>query len=428
MRTLVTLMRNWRLSPDALRALQERKLRRVVRHAYERVPYYRGLFQRSGLHPDDIHTLEDLPKIPVSYKQDLLASGAEELLTMGVRPEGCHITNTSGTTGQPMVVYTNAAESRLLRGLEVRGMHVIGRRWHDHTAVLGIAHTRPRPLHQRLGINRTSAILNHLPLEEQGRLLQTLQPDLLWAYPSILTAVLHRVQYRLGRLARPRLLITSSEMLDPWVRQQLEVDPGPELFNWYGCMEVGRIAFECPAHEGLHINADHVIVECLRERGPDGTGEPGTVVVTSLDSFTMPFLRYALGDTARILPQRCSCGSSFPLLDLVLGRNWDMIVLPDGTLYPPGVAGLALQGSDWIRHFRTVQERLDLLRVDLVVTRPASDGEWRCLHNRYRQLLGPEVEIEFRIVDEIVEPTTRLGTFVSRLPDWHQWAKAAVES
>ena len=425
--SLLQLMRNWRLSPDALRALQERKLRAVVRQAHDNVPYYRSLFRQTGLHPDDIGGLEDLQRIPVTFKDELRAAGVANAVASGTNLAACQIARTSGTTGEPFLAYTSSDEARLLRQLEVRGMLLIGRRPWDRTVVLANANPAHRPWHQHLGISRTDVLTSHLSVAEQAERLRELRPDVLWAYPARLTAVLHRVGYRLSRLAHPGLLITSGEALDPWVRERLLADGGPELFNWYGCMEVGRIAFECPAHQGLHVNADHVIVECLKEGRAVPSGEVGSVVITSLDAFTMPFLRYSLGDEARLLPQPCSCGSAFPLLQLMRGRSFDMVVLPSGNLLAPMALPTRLLSLDWVQQFRIVQESRDHLSVQLATRRPLSAGAVEDARLLCQQVLKEAMQVDIEIVTAFSDSMAGLNSFVSMLGDWHEVAKAAAQ-
>ena len=108
-----------------------------------------------------------------------------------------------------------------------------------------------------------------------------------------LVILLHCSGGSLGSVCRPRILITSAQVQHPEVIEAVRAELGLEVFNFYGALEVGRIAWECPAHEGLHINLDHLIVECLDE--PGGAPEAGTVVVTAIDRRAMPFLRYRLG-------------------------------------------------------------------------------------------------------------------------------------
>ena len=326
------LLHNRKLSPAELRALQERKLRAVVRYAYEQVPYYHSLFRSAGLAPEDIQTVEDLQHVPITTKEQLRAAGAEDITAQGVDCSSCLTLQTSGSTGKSFTICLTRGEARTRHLLEFRALLSMGLRPQDRLVVLGPERARPVRPHHRLGLYRTEVVSSLLTVDEQMQRLHRAQPTVLWGYPTVLRALLHRVDYRLSTLARPRALITSAEVFDEVMRDRLRVDLDMEMFNFYGAREVGRIAAECPAHEGLHVNADHVLLEGLEGDRPVGWGKSGGVVLTSLNAFAMPFIRYRLEDIGMLLKENCSCGSSFPLIAPPLGRDWDMIRLPSGKL------------------------------------------------------------------------------------------------
>lgn len=155
---LLTLLRNRTLSPAALRALQERKLRTVVRYAYDNVPYYHALFKSAGLSPEDIGTIEDLQYIPITTKEDLRATGVTQITARGINLDSCHAVHTSGSTGKPFTIYLTSSEARTRRLLEFRTLLSIGLRPRDRLAILGPEESYATRLHHRLGLYRTAVI------------------------------------------------------------------------------------------------------------------------------------------------------------------------------------------------------------------------------------------------------------------------------
>ena len=125
----------------------------------------------------------------------------------------------------------------------------------------------------------------------------------MYGFPSYLT--------RLGEVAegtiKPNFVFTSGEMLDGETRRAIERGFGAPVFDIYGCTELKEIAWECPAHEGYHINSDRVVVETLHADHSTGR-QDGALLVTSLYNFGMPLIRYQLGDTGRLIAASCSCG------------------------------------------------------------------------------------------------------------------------
>jgi phenylacetate-CoA ligase len=150
------------------------------------------------------------------------------------------------------------------------------------------------------------------------------------------------------------------------------------------------------------------------------------VVVTALNGFAMPLLRYTLGDTARLVPGRCACGSAFPLMELERGRNWDMIVLPSGNLVSPAVSQYVMRKHRWVDRFLLVQDDLERFRLFIVAQAKPAHGDLDEIHRRCTRFLEGPVELDIRLVDRIDEPADRAGSFVSRLPDWHETAQEAV--
>lgn len=117
----------------------------------------------------------------------------------------------------------------------------------------------------------------------------------------------------------------------PPYRAFLERIFGCPIYDQYGCGECGSIAFECSEHSGLHITSEHCIVEIVNENFEDAGYETGDIIVTDLDNYAMPFIRYKIGDRARLLEKKCACGLAHPLLFGIDGRSADTIVLKDGS-------------------------------------------------------------------------------------------------
>jgi len=409
------LLKNRRLSRDELTDLQNRKLREVTQHAYHNVPYYHELFNSVGLIPQDIRTAEDLKHIPITTRDDIRTAGVERMVANGVKLSSCNSVRTSGYTGKPLTAYITHSEAMTRRLLEFRGLNSIGFRPLDRLAVLGEKQRRPR-LHQRLGIYRSINISDTLPIEDQIQHLSSMQPTVLWAYPSSLRALLHFVNYRLSNLIRPRMLITSAEVFDEVMRERILNDLEIEIFNFYGAYEIGRIAAECPAHEGLHINADHVILECLDGDKAVELGKPGIVVLTSLNAIAMPFIRYRLGDICTLTENECSCSSSFPLIGTPQGRENDMIMLPRGKILPSPEIGSILKNFNGINQFRIIQESIDHFVIQLVFGEHPQNQILSKISSRVMEYLGEQVRIEIRLVDFIEEEEGKFRIFISKLP------------
>lgn len=412
---LRTLLRNRRLSADELNALQERKLAAIVHHAYDNTAYYRASFKSVGLAPDDIRRVEDLRHVPITTKAQLKAAGIANITAQGTDLAACVVTKTSGSTGTPFATYRTRREARTRHLVDFRALLSAGFRPRDRFLSLGPAWNPQPRLHDRLGLYRTLAISRLLPIDEQISRVKTIQPDVFWVYPTLLRALLHRLDDRLSAIARPRVLITGAEVFDDVLKDRVRADLDVEVFNFYGAIEVGRIAHECHAHMGLHVNSDNVVFECLNGDSPAQANQHGRAIVTSLTRFTMPIIRYHLEDRCMQLAHTCTCGSYFPLIGPPQGRNWDMIRLPSGHLVSPLTLNVFLRELDGIDQFRVIQERPDHLVVQLASKKTLAAASLTQLASQLKGHLREPVRVDIERVEYRREEAIKFKTFVSRL-------------
>lgn len=355
--------------------------------------------------------------MPLTTKADLRAAGDAALSsTLGSTARPLVTRGTSGSSGRPLATHRTPHEARRTTLRDFRALLRAGLGPRDRLAVLGPDRPRPTRVYERLGLYRQEVIRGSLSVDEQARRLRDFAPTVLWAYPTMLRSLLSRHGYRLSALARPRILITSAEVLDPVFRSQILRDRPVEIFNFYGAVEAGRIAAECRAHAGLHVEADALIVELLDGDRVVEPGEPGRVVLTNLDSYAMPMIRYDLGDLSAEVPAPCPCGWPTPLLEAPMGRNTDMVTLPDGSLVSATRLNFVLRDERDVLHFRFRQDRADCLEAELVFGRPPAPQELLDLRARLEAALGGQVRVDLRAVDQIVVESGKFKYLVSSLP------------
>ena len=408
------LRSNLVLTASELRALQDSKLRLLVEHAYRKVPYYRSLFNDAGLSPANIQSLDDLPRVPVSTREDLQSEAINRRVDQTLDFAQCLQRKTSGSSGKPLTVILTPGENRTRRMVQLRTLLAAGLRWNDRLVQLGFPVNRRPGLHERLGFFRTECLHRTLSPAKQYQRICEVNPSVLWAYPSALQAVCNHAGRPMNEWMRPRAVITSAEMLPPGLAQRIDDETGAERFDFYGCIEVGRIAYECAAHQGLHVNADQVILECVRNGQSVPPGEPGSVVVTALNAFSSPLIRYELGDIGRLLAEPCNCGSSFPLLGPVEGRTYELLVMPSGRTFTPLVVNYWIGEVSPGSHFRIIQHRPDHLEVLFV--NKEEDG-YRVsvrLREKFEREIKEPVRVDIRQVDSIPDDGLKYRTFVRR--------------
>ncbi|MBA3558527.1 MAG: phenylacetate--CoA ligase family protein [Gemmatimonadaceae bacterium] len=406
---LPSLLRHPRASREELLRFQSRQLRRVIANAYDKVPYYRRLFDQAGVYPGEIRTAADLARIPITTRRDLQKLPLEDRLARDVDPARLLIQPTSGSSGEPLVVRRTWWEQRVLGILRFRALQQCGVRFNDKLALVAFsAGQSPRKTAVQEFIAAMQLIKVHeihslLPAEAILAALEKIQPDILSGYPSSLAMLSKFVSSSGHPSIHPRLIISGAEVLTPLAAQQISEAFRAPVYDTYGSHEFGGIANPCNTTGGYHVFDDGVVLEVLRDGRPVAPGGQGTVVGTSLHAFAMPFIRYQLGDVVTRGSEGCACGQPFSTLSEIQGRMIDYFPLPDGrSLHPYEM--LKVFRSDayaWMYQYQVVQERRDRIVLRYVPRRRPSPDEENQVREGFIKLLGPGVDFALDGVDRM---------------------------
>ncbi|HEY8682483.1 MAG TPA: phenylacetate--CoA ligase family protein [Rhodanobacter sp.] len=409
------------LAPEQLAALQWTRLKQLLEHCYREVPYYRQQWRELGIAPADIHSLDDYARLPVLSKADIRLHG--EALKAESWRDRLSYKATGGSTGEPMRFgFTRESNDRrtavMWRGYEWAGS-CMGRR----TLFLwGGAVGEPGPmklLKDRL-YNAAFArhVLNSFSMTEANMAqfadaIDAYRPQVIVAYVGPLVRLAHWLLASGRRVCRPQSIIGAAEALHEFQRAILEEAFGCPAYNTYGCREFMLIASECEERDGLHVNADQLVVEL---RQPDAAGI-GEVVITDLFNYGMPFIRYVNGDMATAKAGVCGCGRGLPLLDRVDGRVLDAIRTPDGHVLPGEFFPHMLKDVPGLTRFQVVQRRLDQLDLSIVRGPAFDDASLAYIRRETAKVLGDSIELRCHFVDAIaLTPSGKLRVTVSELP------------
>lgn len=390
---------------ERVEAFQARRLRALVRHAYDRVPHYRRLFAGAGLDPDRVRTLADLPAIPLTSRDDLQRAPAAENVAQGFDLARLVLHRTSGSSGQPLDIRRTWFEDRLLQAWRLRVLGAFGFRLTDRraavvTARLGGHHA----WYTRLGLLPYEEVHCLLPPDEILSRLRAIRPDILRGYPGTLSWLAGFLTPEDRASIRPRLIATASETLTSDMRARIGEGFGAPVIDFYASHEFNLIAWECPAGGCYHFSDLTVIAEILKDGRPAEPGEDGELVGTALHSFAMPFIRFRLGDQVTRGEARCPCGASNSTLARVVGRVMDRFALRDGSsVHPYTLINPLLEHAPWLRRYQIVQERLDRIAVKVVpITGQAPTADALAV---FRQALvenlGAGVSVHVEVVSEI---------------------------
>lgn len=414
-RPIAALFQPWRVfsgqfrSPQELLALQTRKLRRLVRTAYENVPYYRRRFDACGLSPAGIQTIEDLKQIPITTKADLQACRTEEILDRGIAPETLSSEHSSGSTGQPFRVYYDPAYRCIRSLLFFRGLIAAGYRPGQKVQLV----TSPGKRHKPWLRWHYSSILD--PPERLLAELNHARPELLYGCKTALIRLAEHIRGARVPAHRPKRVISTAELLNSEDRALLEEEFAAPVFDFYGSTEMGLVGWECRAGGGFHLSADSVLVEFLPV---PGNAELSRMVMTNLDLKAMPLIRYESGDLGLPGPPgRCRCGRRLPKLHRVEGRQNDCLKTRDGRRISPYRLTCTMEKIPGILKYQVIQTGWDDFTVKLRAAEKLRLEAGAQVRKTMRSLLGAEIRLSLDFIMPMESAGARKFRVIeSRLP------------
>ena len=246
------------------------------------------------------------------------------------------------------------------------------------------------------------------------KIINSYKPDLIRGYAGALYELCRYAERKHIRLHRPKVVIAAAETLYNEMREAIEGRFQTKVYNFYGSRELGPIAGECS--EGLmHIFSFNNYVEILDRNNMrvDEEGAKGKIIVTNLHNYSMPFIRYEIGDIATVGPKKCKCGNLLPTLLHVDGRIIEHFVREDGTFVPGEffihVIGV-VHNKGFIRKFKVIQEDFKKIRILVIPEKKINNHIKENIENEIKMVMGQDVQIIWELVDDI--PKTSEGKFL----------------
>lgn len=350
---------------------QNRRLRHVVKHAFDHVPFYHVRIKEAGLRPEAIRTTEDLNKLPLITKDEIrknihLAISDEFDVR---RLKSCR---TSGSTGEPLFFYVSKSEDEYRKAKHLRANIRCGQQPLDRwvTIVSPIYFGQTSRLQRLFGVYAPRPISVFTETSDQLSMLSQIRPDILDGYSNSLLALAKEIRKKDIETVRPKFLLSGAELIDASSKQLVETAFSAPLYDQYGSAEFERLASQCTEKSGYHVDADSVVMQFVDKNGEEvAPGERGEIVCTSLFNYAMPFLRYVVGDIGALSTETdCPCGRKLPMIKVIEGRKNSLLVLQDGrTLVPFSIiaAIMTFKSYDKIEKFRLIQSKRDLLRLQV---------------------------------------------------------------
>ncbi len=353
-------------SREEILSIQNEKIVKQVKHAYENVKYYRDLMDEKGVKPEDIKGVDDIKKLPFLSKADLREAYPYGLL--GTDLKNCvRIQSTSGTTGKRVVAFYTQHDIDLWEECCARAIVAVGGSDEDVVQVCygyGLF-TGGAGLHG--GSHKVGSLT--LPMssgntERQIQFMMDLGSTILCCTPSYAAYIGETLAER-GYKPEDNKLKAGIFGAEPWteeMRHSIEKSLGIKAYDIYGLTEISGpgVAFECEAQSGMHINEDHFYVEVIDpETGevlPEGS--KGELVFTSLDKEAFPLIRYRTRDICVLSREKCSCGRTHVKMTKPMGRSDDMMIIRGVNVFPSQIETVLLN-EGYTPNYQIVVDRVN---------------------------------------------------------------------
>lgn len=419
-------IRGWEsFSPGEVESRQNERLERFLAHAHRVVPYYGPILEQAGVMTGAGVRLDRFTRVPL-LDRATLRRRYQDLLAVGRENRGAFKNSSSGSTGEPVHFiqdreykdWNQAVTATFDRwlGYEI-GLPQV-RLWgseRDVTAQAGTIRGRAG----RWLRNETWLSTFRMSPERMRRYVDDInrvKPIQIVGYVEGLNELARLIEREGLTVHAPTSVVTSAETLYRSARERISRVFRAPVINRYGSCEMGPVASESTRHEGLIVSAPTHYVEILRPDGsPAAPGEIGEIVITLLTNFSMPLVRYRVGDLGAWQPPTQSHSPAWPGLLEVFGRTSDVLIADDGTRIHSNSLLFIFDPLDFVSRFQIVQETTKKVIVSMILADSVPDpnrrfsGELDSIVDAFRRALGPGCEVVFDFVDEI--PQSASGKF-----------------
>jgi phenylacetate-CoA ligase len=410
-------MERW--DPGRIDEFKLENLKQLAHSAYAHVPLYRQLWDKAGVHPDDIKDLDDLSGFPIITKQILREAG-DLALDDRYPKKKLRKVRTTGSTGEPLTIYKDRAHQSWFIAAVFLRMKWAG--WEPGDRIMGLQLSKKRTLKTR--IEDRVFNIRRVPLGEFNEAFYNqfierailFQPAIIRTNPFLLYCLARYILKEGISDVRPKAIESSTYLLSVSYRDAIERAFGCPVFDHYGAAEM-IIAHQC--EKGSYHIVPTGIVEADTERQAFGDTGPQRLLLTSLTNFAMPLIRYDIADMGSMGTGTCACGKTWERLSTIYGRDTDIIRTPSGGyIYYLQICYL-FNSFEGVDIFQVVQEDKSKISVYLVTNREYQ----RAVHEPMiidflSKAGGPGLDIEIKYVDSIqIPPSGKHRYIISHVKD-----------
>jgi phenylacetate-CoA ligase len=427
------LEKNQYLSLSELKALQLKRLQKMIHYAFEHTVYYKALLLEHQLTPNDFKTLDDIEKLPFLTKT-LLQKNQTKMLSKAYLPTELIKDSSGGSTGEPTIFYKNSERHHLRRADQIRHDRWSGWDIGQRKALIWGAQRdlKASPSYREFIFSRYVDRQWELDAFEMSaqkmhaftKKLEHLQPSMILGYANALTLYAEYIlETHPHHDIRPKGIISSAETLTENKRALIEKAFHCPVLNRYGSREVGLIASECKKRQGLHMNADNLLIEVVDSLGKPIRKGQGEIVITDFWNFGMPMIRYKVGDIGVIESKnQCDCGRILPLIKRIEGRCSDFFIHPKGHKIHGEYFTHLFYEQKKVKQFQMIQKSFTCIHLKIVETSPQVDQDYLIpIVEQIKKILGNEVKVNIEILSSISKsPTGKFLFTISQIMETNE--------
>ncbi|MDC3070895.1 hypothetical protein OA405_00770 [Bacteroidota bacterium] len=412
-----TAILNQRMDESALNELVWEKTKKLVSHAYANVSWYKDKFDELGLHPFDITKPEYFGQIPILKRHEII-NNFDKFISKGVTSKNLKFITTGGSSGKPLKIGVskrrireiqkwqmfdwwnvplNANMASIYRGVPVNGLKKLALsfiNWPQKIIRLDAAKITSHNIRQFIHQYRK------------------VRPKLIHGYVGALDALADYIlENNIKFDFKPNSIWCTAAPISVVQENKISKAFNAPVCDQYGCSELYFVSAECSHKRGLHIFSDSVKVEIVDYRGQTVRNDLyGNIILTNLDEYAFPLIRYENGDRGRILDDKCSCGMTLPLMDKVKGRISDNINLPNSVVLSGEYLTTIFDNhTDYVKQFQIIQKKDLSLKIKVKLSNSNyTDLIKKFLERELGEKINNQVGYTIDFVDEIFSDKGKL--------------------
>ncbi|MCK4664905.1 MAG: phenylacetate--CoA ligase family protein [Bacteroidales bacterium] len=403
-KTLNFLMKSQWWSESDLKEYQNEKLRQLIKHAYDNIPYYNDIFKERGLTPKDIQTSDDLIKLPILTKDNIRTNiRNKKIIAKNISKKHIIHQSSSGSTGEPLQYYNTNYALGFNLACAIRAWYWMGYRLGDKYVKIS---QYDRPIHKKIQdlMNRSKYLpakeLNNKYFNKIVNEMNKYQPKIIRGYPDQMLFLANYVKENNLNIYIPKAIATTGSTLRKSTRESIETYLKSNVYDSYRC-EGGANVTQCENRHSYHSSMEYAITEIMYNGKEVEKGERGRLITTDLVNYAVPFIRYDTQDIVTKSNEKCSCGRNLLAIKKIDGRDSDFLITPSGKFL------IDVQFDGWfpeiesIEQFQITQVSIDHIIMKFVVNEKYNKREQDRIYNYWQKYIGYDVKLEIQVVDNI---------------------------